>query len=153
MTTHKKAQCSWPDFKIIQIQDTWMDLPDLSVRQWSRVLWCFWSSNIGKLHGSHPVIFGGCQLLRNKAFRNSWLPKEDLLFPNRRECTADISGTASYSIVQKEKRDYTKMGLNYQGIVFFCLSSLLGQVPGCFVTEVTVYCQPGTIFYFALANQ
>lgn len=73
-------------------------------------------------HGSHPVIFGGCQLLRNKAFRNSWLPKEDLLFPSRWKSTVDISGIASHFIVQKEKRDYPKLDLNYQGIVFFCLS-------------------------------
>lgn len=38
---------------------------------------------------------------------------------------ADVSGVASHSIVQKEKRDYTKLDLNYQGIAFFCLISQL----------------------------
>lgn len=38
---------------------------------------------------------------------------------------ADVSGVASHSIVQKEKRDYTKLDLHYQGIAFFCLISQL----------------------------
>lgn len=84
---------------------------------------------MGKLHGSHPEIFGGCQPLRNKASRNSWFPNEDLLFPSRWRCTFDVSGhqiiitITSHPIVQKEKRYYKKLDLNCQGITFFSLNS------------------------------
>lgn len=50
------------------------------------------------------------------------MPKEDLLFPSRWKSAADISGIVSHSIVQKEKKDYPKLDLNYQGTVFFCLT-------------------------------
>lgn len=87
--------------------------------------------------GRHPIIFGGCQLLRNKAFRNSLLPNEYLFFSKMMRVYIWCPRNCVTFHCTEGKEGLYKTGFELPRNSIFLP---MGQVPVCFVTEVTVHC-------------